>query len=62
MSKINTNVQILDDEELLEVTGGLVQLVNPGSCAHRSKEECHDFGGCKCDWNDRNKTCSGGCM
>lgn len=49
MSKINTNIQILDDEELLEVTGGLAQIVNPASYAHRSKEECHDFGGCKCD-------------
>ena len=39
--KKNTKIQILDDEELLEVTGGLVQLVNPASCAHRSKEECH---------------------
>ena len=62
MSKKNTKIQILDDEELLEVTGGLVQLVNPASCAHKPKERCHDFGGCTCDWNDRNKTCSGSCL
>lgn len=62
MSKKNTNIQILDDEELLEVTGGLVQLVNPASCAHRDKEECQDFGGCKCTWHNHNNTCSGSCL
>ena len=62
MSKKNTNVQILDDEEFLEVTGGLAQIVNPASCAHRDKEECKDFGGCKCQWREHNKTCSGSCM
>lgn len=62
MSKKNTKIQILDDEELLEVTCGLAQIVNPASCAHRSKEECQDFGGCKCTWRENNKTCSGSCM
>lgn len=62
MSKKNTNLQILDEEELLEVTGGLVQLVNPSTCRKRDKEKCHDFGGCTCTWREQNKTCSGSCL
>ena len=62
MSKKNTNIQILDDEELLEVTGGLVQLVNPSACRTLPKEECHDRGGCTCGWNDKYKVCNGSCL
>ena len=59
---MENKITALSDDELMEVTGGLVQIPNPSSCSKRSKENCEDNGKCKCGWNTNSNSCDGSCM
>ena len=59
---MDNKITALSDDELLEVTGGFVQLINPSSCGTRSKENCDDNGKCKCYWDESSNVCMGGCL
>ena len=59
---MDNKIIALSDDELMEVTGGVVQLINPSSCSKRSKEKCHNKGNCKCGWNTKSNSCMGSCM
>ena len=59
---MDNKIIALSDDELMEVTGGLVQILNNSDCSKRSKEECHNKGNCKCGWNTIFNSCAGSCM
>ena len=59
---MDNKITALSDDELMEVTGGLIQLINPSSCSGLSKEECKNNGNCKCGWSTKSNKCSGGCL
>lgn len=59
---MDNKIIALSDDELMEVTGGLVQLINPSSCNGNSKENCHNNGKCKCTWSTKSNSCTGGCL
>ena len=59
---MDNKIIALSDDELMEVTGGVVQLINPSSCSKRSKEKCEDNGKCKCNWDESSNVCMGGCL
>ena len=62
---MDNKIIALSDDELMEVTGGLVQLVNPGDdcCSYRAskgKEYCEKKGGCY--WRpETSDICQGTC-
>ena len=59
---MENKITALSDDELMEVTGGFVQLVNPSTCgSHKTKEQCH-ASKCKCSWSTESESCDGGCM
>lgn len=61
---MDTKFTALSDDELMEVTGGLVQLINPTTCSvlYTTKEKCKIKGDCNCSWNESEKKCEGGCL
>ena len=59
---MENKITALSDDELMEVTGGLVQLLNNSACSKYSKEKCHNHGDCKCGWNTNSNSCMGSCM
>ena len=58
---MENKITALSDDELMEVTGGLVQLVNPSVCGLTTKEECERPRSCKCYWEEESNKCYGGC-
>ena len=59
---MDNKIIALSDDELMEVTGGLVQLINPSSCNNNSKKNCQNNGNCKCTWSTKSNSCTGGCL
>ena len=59
---MDNKIIALSDDELMEVTGGLVQILNNTDYYGRSKEECHNKGNCKCGWITKSNSCMGSCM
>ena len=62
---MENKITALSDDELMEVTGGLVQILNPSDdcCSKRAKkgkEYCEKRAGCT--WQpERSDICHGGC-
>ena len=59
---MDNKIIALSDDELMEVTGGLVQLINPSSCSNNSKKNCQNDGKCECKWDTNSNSCVGSCM
>ena len=59
---MDNKIIALSDDELMEVTGGLVQLINPSSCSNNSKKNCQNDGKCECEWDTNSNSCVGSCM
>ncbi len=59
---MDNKITTLSDDELMEVTGGLIQLVNPSSCdcsEAKNKKSCKELDE-KCNWNTAKSFCEGG--
>ena len=59
---MENKITALSDDELMEVTGGLVQLINPSSCEcsdAKNKKSCKETDE-KCKWNTAKSLCEGG--
>ena len=59
---MENKITALSDDELMEVTGGLCQLINPSECSYPTKEECEGSNLSKCYWDKERNKCFGGCM
>ena len=59
---MENKITALSDDELMEVTGGLCQLINPSECSYPTKEKCERPRSCKCYWDEESNKCFGGCM
>ena len=61
---MDNKITALSDDELMEVTGGLVQLINPSSCKmkYSNKKSCKPSGDRKCYWDESYNVCMGGCL
>lgn len=59
---MENKITALSDEELMGITGGLVQLINPTTCnMFKTKKKCYESS-CQCEWDANNGKCLGGCL
>ena len=61
---MDTKIKTLSDDELMEVTGGLAQIVNPTTCTYirHSKTACEEpHPVCACSWDEKKQKCTGSC-
>lgn len=59
---MDNKIIALSDDELMEVTGGLVQLINPSGCdcsKAKNKTSCKKIDE-KCNWSTAKSLCEGG--